>query len=106
MHELAFANKVIEEAKKQGDVKSITVEVGELAQIPAHELKDALEKLVDWDVELIEKKAEVSCSCGFKGNPKILEKGHDYTLFQCPECGAVPEVLEGADILLKDVKCA
>jgi len=104
MHEIVFANKIIEEAKKTESVKEITVEVGELAHIPADELKEALEKLVDWELKVIETKAKVKCSCGFKGEPKIIEKGHDYTIFQCPKCGRYPEVLEGEDIILKEVK--
>ncbi len=105
MHETVFANRIIEEARKEGEITGISVEVGELAHIPARELKEALERLVDWDIEIIEKRAKVRCPCGFEGHPKILEKGHDYTLFQCPRCARVPEVMEGGDIILKEVRC-
>jgi len=104
MHETVFANKIVEEAKKKGKVTKITVEVGELAQIPAPELKGTLAQMVDWDLNVVEKEASVVCPCGFEGRPKILEKGHGYTLFQCPECGTVPKVKEGEDIILKEVK--
>ncbi len=103
MHETIIANDIINKAKEQGKVKSITVEVGDLAHLPAHELKETLSTLVKWDVKIIEKKATVKCACGYKGTPKILEKGHDSTVFVCPECNQTPDILDGKDITLKEV---
>ncbi|MCK4670450.1 MAG: hydrogenase maturation nickel metallochaperone HypA [Nanoarchaeota archaeon] len=104
MHELTFANKIIEDARKQGDVIRIEVEVGDLAHLPASDLKDALCELVDWKIEVVEKKGWVKCPCGFEGEPEILDKKHDYTLFQCPKCGAIPEIIDGEEIILKEVE--
>lgn len=104
MHETIIARKLIEEAEKHGKVKKIVVEVGELGHLPAHELRPTITAMVDWEVELIEKSAIVKCSCGYKGSPKILERGHDMCLFVCPECEEVPRIIEGNQIRLLSVE--
>ncbi len=106
MHESVFANQIIEEASKKGEVKSIVVEVGDLAHLPGEDLKQALEDRVNWKIKIEEKKAKVKCSCGYEGEPEIVEKKHDFTLFKCPKCGSIPEILDGQDIILKEVECA
>ena len=104
MHEGFIAQEIIDKAKEQGNVKKIVVEVGDLAHLPAEDLKEALKKRVDWDIEIIKVPGLVECRCGYKGAPKILEKAHDLTLFECPKCKKVPgKILEGEDIVLKDV---
>ena len=103
MHETIVANDIINKAKEQGNVKAITVEVGDLAHLPANELKQTLTAMVNWKIDIIEKKAKIKCSCGYKGEPKILEKGHDSTVFVCPKCNSVPDILDGKDIILKEV---
>ncbi|MFH0977776.1 MAG: hydrogenase/urease maturation nickel metallochaperone HypA [Candidatus Woesearchaeota archaeon] len=104
MHELAIADEIVREAKKRGAAKSIVVEVGELAKITPGELAETLANLVDWKVEIITKKAIVECKCGYVGRPRIMERVHDIVLFNCPECGGNPKIIEGDQILLK--KCA
>ena len=104
MHETIIANEIITQAEKQGKVLSIKVEVGDLAHLPAHELKECLKSLVDWKIQIINKKALVRCACGYKGEPKILSKGHDSTVFVCPECGDIPKILKGDKIILKEVE--
>ncbi len=106
MHETIIANNIITEAKKHGDVKSILIEVGELAHLPSYELKDILKEMTNWEIKVIEKKSKVKCICGFVGPAKIIAKGHDYSLFRCPWCDSIPEVIEGNEIILKEVKCA
>ncbi|MBD3304605.1 hypothetical protein GF343_05660 [Candidatus Woesearchaeota archaeon] len=104
MHEGFIAKELIDKAKEQGNVKKVTIEVGDLAHLPADELKDALEKRVDWEVEVIRIPGLVECRCGYRGEPKILEKAHDLTLFECPKCKKVPfKIIEGEEIVLKDV---
>lgn len=103
MHETVIAKKIIEEAEKHGTVKQITIEVGDLAHLPAEDLKKTMDKMVDWKVEVIPKKAKVKCECGFEGEPKITERSHDLTVFECPECGSLPRILEGENIIIKDV---
>ena len=106
MHQTAFVKDIIKQAKKQGKVKVIVIEVGSLAPIEADHLKNHLKELVDWKLEIKQKKGIVECECGFKGEPKIVTRGHDFVLFNCPWCGDVPKVVEGDKIILKEVKCA
>jgi Zn finger protein HypA/HybF involved in hydrogenase expression len=106
MHESIIAEEIIEEAKKKGNVKSIAVEVGDLAELPAKELEHVLKEMVDWEISVIEKKAKIKChKCRYEGEPKIIEKSHDLNVFNCPNCSGFDIiVLEGADIALKEVK--
>ena len=104
MHETAIAQDLIETAKKQGDVTGMTVEVGELAHIPAKDLEPTLAELCPWPVEMIEVESKVKCTCGFSGRPKILDKGHDHTVWACPECeNLMPKALSGDQIILTKV---
>ena len=105
MHDTLISTDIIGAAKKQGKVKAITVEVGDLGHLPAEELKKTLISMVpDWNVKIVTKKAKVKCSCGYEGEPDIVEHGHGYSLYLCPKCKSIPEVIEGADIILKEVE--
>ncbi|GAI80050.1 unnamed protein product [marine sediment metagenome] len=112
MHEISYIKQIIENAKKEkGNIKSILVEVGELAPVQAEDIEKTLKEMVDWEIVVAQKRAVVKCSCGYKGHPKIIEKRHHLTLFVCPKCSSLPKVYEGKDIILKEVtvddkKCA
>lgn len=104
MHEGLIAQKLIDKAKEQGTVKKIVIEVGDLAHLPAEDLKAKLEEMVDWEIEIINVPGLVECKCGYRGAPKILEKAHDLTLFECPQCKKIPfKIIKGEEIVLKDV---
>lgn len=104
MHETVIAQNLINEARKQGKVKSITVEVGEVAHVTKDELLPTLSALADFEVYATEIPAKAKCACGYEGAPKILERGHDMCLYICPKCANVPEIVEGGDIVLKTVE--
>lgn len=103
MHEMQIAQAVIRKAMERGEVKSITVEVGELAHIPAYDLEEALKKLVKWDVQVMHRNSEVMCNCGYIGRPQIIDKTHSATIFFCPECSSIPKVVKGDKIKLKEI---
>jgi len=105
MHEQSIAQNIINKANEQGDVQKIIVEVGDLGHLPAHEMKEILEKMTDWEIEVVEKKALVKCEkCSYEGEPKILQQLHDSNVFECPECGEMfPKIIDGHDIVLKEV---
>lgn len=103
MHEVNIAKNIINEAKKHGDVYSIEIDCGELAHLPAKDLEEAMKKLVDWNIKVNKVEAVVECICGYEGRPKIVEKSHHLTLFECPKCGNLPKVLKGGDIIIKNV---
>ena len=107
MHETIILRNILEEVNKKAQgkrVKSITIEVGDLAHLPAHELKGFLINMIDYEVIVNNVKAEVKCKCGFQGEPRILAHEHDFTLFECPRCNQTPEVLSGEDIILKEIQ--
>jgi Zn finger protein HypA/HybF involved in hydrogenase expression len=104
MHELTFAQQLIKKARQQGDVKSIILEVGELANITSENLERTLKEITKWNINIIKRKAVVRCNCGFKGEPKIIRREHDLILFVCPKCSTIPKVLDGKDIVLKEVE--
>lgn len=103
MHGIHIAQDIVEQARKQGKVKSIEVEVGELANITKEDLAKHLENITDFPFQITEADAEVECGCGYKGKPKIIERQHDIVLFTCPECGELPKVISGDKIILKSV---
>ena len=104
MHEQSIAQEIIAKAQEQGNVKKIVVEVGDLGHLPASEMLEVLERMVDWDVSVVEKKGVVRCDCGYYGEPRIIEKRHGGALFECPKCGGLPKVVDGGDIILKQVE--
>ena len=104
MHETIIAKQIFDEAAKHGKPKSITVEVGDLGHLPLEELKPIMDTMSPYPIKYIRKAAKVKCKCGFIGEPKILEKGHDFNIFVCPKCGEQPEILDGHDIILKEVE--
>lgn len=97
MHETAIAHAIIEEAKKHGKVESVELELGELGHVPPQELVECIERLVPWKVVWSEKKAVVKCTCGFHGHPKVIERGHDHFMIECPRCGETPQLLSGTE---------
>lgn len=98
MHEQGLLKRIVESAEEAGATKKIIVEVGELSSMSSEHLKEHLESMVDWSIETIFVPALVKCECDFEGKPKILEEGHDFVLFVCPNCGKKPLVLKGGEI--------
>ncbi len=105
MHEQAIAQNIINKANEQGNVKKIIVEVGDLGHLPAPEMKEVLAKMTNWEIKIINKKAVVKCEkCGHQGEPNIIQQLHDSNVYECPKCGEMfPKILDGHDIILKEV---
>ena len=104
MHEQGIISQVIDRAMHAGATRKIIVEVGELCTITPLHLQEHLAAVVNWEVETIYRPAKVSCSCGYEGRAAIIDKGHGYCLFNCPECGEKPKVLEGGEIKIIEVE--
>ena len=104
MHEEAFTNAIIEEANKHGNVYEIHLEVGELAKVMPKHLQKHLQEKTQWRVLVTEKEGKVGCLCGYVGKAKIIERGHDFVLYYCPKCHGQPAVLDGDQVILKEVK--
>ena len=107
MHETIIVKNILEQVSRQAKgrkVKSITLEIGDLAHLPAEELKGLLKSTAGFDVKVLPKKAKVKCRCGFEGEPNILAHEHGLVLFECPKCHKTPQVLSGEGITLTEVK--
>jgi len=105
MHEQAIVNDIIYTARNQGDVLSISIEVGELAPIDANHLKKDIVERTHWSVHTYPKAAKVTCPCGYEGRPRIEQRHHDKVVYKCPKCGdLMPRIIEGDRIILKEVK--
>jgi len=104
MHEQRIIDKVIAMGKLAGAQKGIRLEVGELCDISPDHLKEHLQGQVKWNIETIYCPAKVQCACGYKGKPRIIERGHDFVLFDCPSCGGKPTVVRGGEIKIIGVE--
>lgn len=104
MHELVFVDRILEEAAKYGKVKRAVVEVGDLAQIDADHLQDALRARAAYGIDVIGKKARVNCECGYDGEPDIVDRGHDFVLYECPDCKGIPHIMDGELVKLIHVE--
>ncbi len=105
-HEITAARKIIEEIpeKDRGQVESIEIEVGELAEFTAEELKQSIEDLTGWKVEVKKVISEIQCSCGFIGQANILNRQGHILIYNCPKCKSFAvRPLVGQDIKLKRV---
>ncbi|HJX05961.1 MAG TPA: hydrogenase maturation nickel metallochaperone HypA [Candidatus Nanoarchaeia archaeon] len=107
MHETAIIHQILEELsrrEKDKKITSVTLEVGELAPISAHTLKELLEEIVKFKVNVLPVKSQVICDCGYKGEPRVLAREHDFVLIECPKCKRMPSVLSGKEIVIKEIK--
>jgi Zn finger protein HypA/HybF involved in hydrogenase expression len=102
-HGISIAKNIIDEVKNKDKVEHIEIEVGELAEISAKELKEIIEKLTGWKVITKEMESKVKCACGYVGRAKIKSRQHDIVIYVCPGCGSVPTPIIGQDIKLKRV---
>lgn len=104
MHEGQFVTQIVKQAQKYGRVRSITIEVGDLAPVRLEDLQTALKAMTGWQVKAVPKQARVRCGCGYEGSPQIVERQHALTLFICPRCGLRPRVWTGKEIRLVEVE--
>jgi len=116
VHELSFAQSVLdsilEEAEKHNakNVKSVEIEMGDLALITAKELESALEMIVDgtiadgMEVEIKKIPVRVRCDKGHENEIKV-ERDHHHMMpaLKCPECGGSVKVLQGQECILKKI---
>jgi len=103
MHEHSFIEAIISPIENKSDVVKVELEVGELAGISSEHLKEHLVEKTGWDVETNGVDSRVRCECGFEGRAKIRERLHDMVIFECPECGEIPIVLNGDKIKIVKV---
>jgi Zn finger protein HypA/HybF involved in hydrogenase expression len=103
MHEHTFIQAIIEPIKNKENVKSVELEVGELAGITPSHLKEHLIDETGWEVIATEKKSNIDCECGYQGPARIKQRLHDLVIFDCPKCEKIPLQADGKDIKILKV---
>jgi len=107
MHEYSIAYDIYVTAKKaalENDavvVKTIHVDVGELAMINPEQVIFLFDAISEEDplfggTELVCRKVptRTKCACGYEGEEK----------FVCPECGSMPEIVSGREIMVTNLE--
>lgn len=103
MHEHSFIEAILKDVEDLDRVEGLVIEVGELAGIEADHLREHMKEGRNFEVEVSTKESKVKCECGFDGRARVLERLHDFVVFDCPQCGGTPSVLEGDEIKIKKV---
>lgn len=104
MHEIVIAERIVKEAKKLGNVNEVSIVLGELCNITKEELQGAIQTIVNWKIDIILEESKVESSCGYSGKANIIDRGHGYCIFNCPNCDKKPIVIKGGDIKIIGVK--
>jgi hydrogenase nickel incorporation protein HypA/HybF len=107
MHEYTIAYDIYATARKAAlehqatQVKRVMVDVGEMAMVNPEQVDFLFHIIADEDplfrgvvLETKTVKPRVACSCGYEGE----------TLFICPVCGALPEIVRGKEILVTNIE--
>ncbi|MBS3147185.1 hydrogenase maturation nickel metallochaperone HypA [Candidatus Woesearchaeota archaeon] len=104
MHEIVIAERIVKEAKKFGDINEVSIVLGELCNITKDELQGAIQTIVNWKIDILVEESKIECSCDYSGKANIIDKGHGYCIFNCPNCHKKPSVIKGGDIRIIGVK--
>ena len=82
-------------------VKKVSVEVGKLAMVNPEQVVFLFDTIKEEDplftdavLECNEIPPQTRCSCGYSGDE----------MFVCPECGALPELVKGREIVVTSVE--
>lgn len=105
MHDSVIAQSILEDLKNYGKVKKAYLEVGELFGIEPDHLLVHLKKVSKIKFEVIQIESKVECgNCGFLGRAKIIERMHDFVLYDCQKCNSEVKVIQGDKITIKKVE--
>jgi hydrogenase nickel incorporation protein HypA/HybF len=107
MHEYTVAYDVYATAKRAAEdhhateVKKIIVDVGEMTMVNPEQVKFLFDVIKEEDplfqnatLEYRKVAVKVRCACGYEGNEH----------FVCPECGGLPEIIEGREIVVANIE--
>jgi Zn finger protein HypA/HybF involved in hydrogenase expression len=96
-----IVERLLDEARKKG-AQSITLEVGDLADPGAIVIRKRL-TAEGLHVEIVSKRGIIQCLCGYYGEPHMIEQSEKGTYFVCPSCGNYPGIVQGDEIILKNI---
>jgi len=116
MHELSFAQSVLDEILKEAEkhnakkIKKIEIDMGDLATITARELESALEVIIKdtiaegMEIEITKIQVRVKCSNNHENEIEV-KRDHHHVMpeLKCPECGAGVKVIQGRECILQRI---
>lgn len=107
MHEYSIAYDIFATAKKAAlensatHVKKVYIDVGEMTMINPEQVIFLFETMCEEDSLFKECKIESrnvpvksTCSCGYEGPER----------FVCPNCGLLPEIIEGKEVVVANIE--
>ena len=98
MHEQAIIDKILEPIQDKVNVIGLELQIGELVGVDPEHLQELLKERTGWNVHATSIKSKVKCYCGYQGPARIKQRLHDQVIFNCPQCGSLPRVIEGKKI--------
>ncbi len=105
MHDSVIAESILKDLESYGKVKKAYIEVGELFGIEPDHLLSHLKEISSIEFSIAQTESKVECgNCGFIGRAKIIEKFHDFVLYECPECGSEVDVIKGDKIKIAKIE--
>jgi hydrogenase nickel incorporation protein HypA/HybF len=120
VHELSLAASLVEavmdalKGREVKMVKEVEIELGALSFITEDQMRDVFEMAAAGTpvegarLSIVKKEGRVRCQgCGYEGDPGSHDEveDHHHVHLHCPKCnGPVVEILEGKDIILKNVR--
>lgn len=119
MHEYSLAASLVEsvirslDGKKVNKIIEVEIELGELCFITGPQMTDIFAMastgtpVEGADLKITGKKGRVHChGCSFEGDPEFHGEveDHHHVHLHCPKCnGVAVEILEGKDVILKNI---
>jgi hydrogenase nickel incorporation protein HypA/HybF len=107
VHEYTIAYDIYTTARKAAvenhaiEVKKVVVNIGEMAMVNPEQVDFLFHVIAEEDplfkgaiLETRTVKPRVKCRCGYEGE----------TLYVCPECGALPELVCGKEVFVANIE--
>lgn len=107
MHSRKIAKDIINHVNKNygKEVKKVTISFGELVGISKEHIGEILKREAQWTVRFTSERSHIECLCGYEGPARISDRGHDYVMFECPQCGSpLPKLIKGNEIKVVKVE--
>jgi hydrogenase nickel incorporation protein HypA/HybF len=107
MHEFSIAYDLYATARKAAvehhadRVKKVSVDVGKMAMVNTDQVAFLFDTITEEDplfkktvLECTETVPQTKCPCGYAGSE----------VFICPDCGALPELVKGREIVVTNIE--
>jgi Zn finger protein HypA/HybF involved in hydrogenase expression len=98
---------IVAKIRNYSKVKSVTIEIGQLASYNQEALAEELKKYVRCDLKFITRPSEIDCFCKYLGPPINVAKTKDKITYECPKCRRKGQkIVDGNKVNLKKIELA